>query len=111
MAAQPLVQFWTAALNPAPNGGVAGLQAALHQPFLDIAQGKRIPQVPTNRAQMNSGSVCRPSNTAGRGVFFTIAPDYQQARPAVATHAANGCILIGDREPEWNSELVFRGML
>ena len=55
MAAQPLVRFWTVALNPTPDGGVAGLQAALHQQFLDIAQGKRIPQVPTNRPQDELG--------------------------------------------------------
>lgn len=106
MAAQPLVSFRTGGCaNPAPDGGVVGPQAALHQQFLDITQGKRIPQLPTNRAQ--DELVLGLSRPLRSPVEVSSSRDLQATRRPlanVATHPRSGvgCTLNGLGDPKWN---------
>ena len=46
MTAQPLLQFGTVALDPAPDCRVVRFQAALAEQLFDIAERERIPKVP-----------------------------------------------------------------
>ena len=50
MTAQPLLQFGTVVLDPAPDGRVARFQAALAEQLFDIAERERVPQVPKESA-------------------------------------------------------------
>ena len=51
MTAQPLFQFGTVALDPAPDCGVVRFQAALAEQFFDIAERERVPKVPAHSAK------------------------------------------------------------
>ena len=55
MTAQPLLQFGTVALDPAPDGRVVRFQVALAEQFFDIAERERIPKVPAYGAQNQLG--------------------------------------------------------
>ena len=55
MTAQPLLQFGTVALDPAPDGRVVRFQAALAEQFFDIAERERVPKVPAHGAQNQLG--------------------------------------------------------
>ena len=55
MTAQPLLQFGTVALDPAPDGRVVRFQAALAEQLFDIAKRERIPKVPAHGAQNQLG--------------------------------------------------------
>ena len=55
MTAQPLLQFWTVALAPAPDGRVVRLQAALAEQIFDITERERVPKVPAYGAQNQPG--------------------------------------------------------
>ena len=55
MTAQPLLQFGTVALDPAPDCRVVRFQAALAEQIFDIAERERIPQVPAHGAQNQLG--------------------------------------------------------
>ena len=55
MTAQPLLQFGTVVLDPAPDGRVVCFQAALAEQFFDIAERERIPKVPAHGAQNQRG--------------------------------------------------------
>ena len=48
MTAQPLFQFGTVTLNPAPDRRVIGLQTALGEQLLDIAERQRVPKIPAH---------------------------------------------------------------
>ena len=55
MTAQPLLQFWTVALDPAPDGRVVRFEAALAEQLFDIAKRERVSQVPARGAQNQLG--------------------------------------------------------
>ena len=55
MTAQPLLQFGAVALDPAPDGRVVRLQAALAEQLFDIAERERVPKVPAYGAQNQPG--------------------------------------------------------
>ena len=55
MTAQPLLQFGTVALDPAPDCRVVWLQAALAEELFDIAERVRVPQLPTHGAKNQLG--------------------------------------------------------
>ena len=55
MTAQPLLQFGTVALDPAPDCRVVRFQAALAEQLFDIAERERIPKVPAHGAQNQLG--------------------------------------------------------
>ena len=55
MTAQPLLQFGTVALDPAPDGRVVRLQAALAEQLFDIAERERGPQILAYGAQNQPG--------------------------------------------------------
>ena len=55
MTAQPLLQFGTVALDPAPDGRVVRFQAALAEQFFDIAERERVPKVPAHGAHNQLG--------------------------------------------------------
>ena len=55
MTAQPLLQFRTVALDPEPDCRVVRLQAAFAKQLLDIAERKRVPQVPAHGAKNQLG--------------------------------------------------------
>ena len=55
MTAQPLLQFGTVALDPAPDGRVVRFQAALAEQLFDIAERERIPKIPAHGAQNQLG--------------------------------------------------------
>ena len=55
MTAQPLLQFRTVALDPAPDCRVVCLQAALAEQLFDIAERERVPQVPAHGAKNQLG--------------------------------------------------------
>ena len=55
MTAQPLFQFGTGALAPAPDGRVVRLQAALGEQLFDIAERERVPKVPAYGAKNQLG--------------------------------------------------------
>ena len=67
MTAQPLFQFGTVALDPAPDCRVVRLQAALGAQRFDIAERARVPKVPAYGAQNQLGL---------RFAFFTISSGY-----------------------------------
>src|ERR1035437_3424497 len=46
MTAQPLLQFGTVTLNPAPDRRVIGLQTALGEQLFDIAERERVAKIP-----------------------------------------------------------------
>src|SRR5664280_1618359 len=48
MTAQPLFQFGTVTLNPAPDRRVIGLQTALGEQLFDIAERQRVPKIPAH---------------------------------------------------------------
>src|SRR5271157_5736375 len=48
MTAQPLFQFGTITLNPAPDRRVIGLQTALGEQLFNIAERQRVPKIPTH---------------------------------------------------------------
>src|ERR1039457_7645899 len=48
MTAQPLLQFGTVTLNPAPDRRVIGLQTALGEQLFDIAERQRVPKIPAH---------------------------------------------------------------
>ena len=60
MTAQPLLQFGTVALDPAPDGRVVRFQAALAEQLFDIAERERIPKVPAHGAQNQLGLSLSP---------------------------------------------------
>ena len=51
MTAQPLLQFGTVALDPAPDCRMVRLETALAEQFFDIAERERVPQVPAHSAK------------------------------------------------------------
>src|SRR6266852_5551712 len=55
MAAQPLFQFGTVALNPAPDRRMVGFQTALGEQFFDIAERERMPKIPADCAENEFG--------------------------------------------------------
>ena len=55
MTAQPLLQFGTVVLDPAPDGRVVRFQAALAEQLFDIAERERLPQVPAHSAKNQLG--------------------------------------------------------
>ena len=55
MTAQPLLQFGTVALDPAPDCRVVRFQAALAEQLFDIAQRERVPKVPVHGAKNQLG--------------------------------------------------------
>ena len=55
MTAQPLLQFGTVALDPAPDCRVVRFQAALAEQLFDITERERIPKVPAHGAQNQLG--------------------------------------------------------
>ena len=55
MTAQPLLQFGTVVLDPAPDGRVVRFQAALAEQLFDIAERERVPQVPAHSAKNQLG--------------------------------------------------------
>ena len=55
MTAQPLLQFRTIALDPAPDCRVVRLQAAFAEQLFDIAERERVPQVPAHGAKNQLG--------------------------------------------------------
>src|ERR1035437_2352892 len=48
MTAQPLLQFGTVTLNPAPDRRVIGLQTALGEQLFDIAERQQVPKIPAH---------------------------------------------------------------
>jgi hypothetical protein len=48
MTAQPLFQFGTVTLNPAPDRRVIGLQTAFGEQLFDIAERERVPKIPAH---------------------------------------------------------------
>ena len=77
MTAQPLFQFGTVALAPAPDCRVVRLQAALGEQLFDIAERARVPKDQRAAQRISVGSVCRHLKIAGRIAFFTISSGYQ----------------------------------
>ena len=55
MTAQPLLQFRTVALDPAPDCRVVRLQAAFAEQLFDIAERERVPQLPAHGAKNQLG--------------------------------------------------------
>ena len=51
MTAQPLLEFGTVALDPAPDCRVVCLQAALAEQLFDIAERERVPKVAAQSAK------------------------------------------------------------
>ena len=87
MTAQPLLQFGTVALDPAPDRRAVGAQAALADSVLRH-RGTRASTEDTQRTAqtISSGSVCRHLKISGRTAFFTISSGYQPPPAQVATH-------------------------
>ena len=80
MTAQPLLQFGTVALDPAPACRGVRLQAALTEQIFDIAQRERAPKGPAHGAKNQRGSACRHLKIADRIAFFMISLGYQPRR-------------------------------
>ena len=84
MTAQPLLQFGTVALDPAPDCRVVRLQAALAEQFFDIAERELIPQVPMHSAKNQLGLRLSPledrrSDYLSHDLFILPAPSAKLA--------------------------------
>ena len=89
MTAQPLLQFGTVVLDPAPDGRVVRFQAALAEQLFDIAERERVPQIPAHSAKNQLGLGLSHLKIAGRIAFFTICSGYQPPLAEVATQPSN----------------------
>ena len=103
MTAQPLLQFGTVALDPAPDCRGVRLQPALAEQLFGIAQRERVPKRRCQRTarRISSGSVCRHLKIAGRIAFFMISSGYQLPSAKVAPQPGEVLLLgvrgLGDR--------------
>jgi hypothetical protein len=55
MPPEPLLQFGTVTLQPAPNGGVVDLQAAFLQKLFNIPKRQGVSKVPAHGAENQDG--------------------------------------------------------
>ena len=99
MTVQPLLQFWTVALDPAPDCRVVRLQAALVEQLFDIAQRERVPKVPTHSAKNQLGLRLslledRRSDYLFHDLFILPAPS---AKLATQPHKEIDLFLLGEK--------------
>ena len=85
MTAQPLLQFRTVALDPAPDCRVVRLQAAFAEQLCDIAERERVPQVPAHGAKNQRGLGLSPLEDRRSDRLFVISSGYQPPSAKVAT--------------------------
>ena len=105
MTAQPLLQFGTVVLDPAPDGRVVRFQAALAEQLFDIAERERVPQVPAHSTKNQRGLGLSPfedrrSNCLLHDLFRL---------PAAAGRSCNttrNCVLC---DPRRRNPSVWRG--
>ena len=71
MTAQPLLQFRTVTLDPAPDCRVVRLQAAFAEQLFDIAERERVPRLPTHGAKNQFGLGLSPLEESGPVVAYT----------------------------------------
>ena len=81
MTAQPLLQFGTVALDPAPACRGVRLQAALAGRSSTSRNESEYRRVQRTAQIISSGSVCRHLKIAGQMAFFVICSGYQPRRP------------------------------
>ena len=93
MTAQPLLQFWTVALAPAPDGRVVRLQAALAEQIFDITDESEYRRYQRTAHRISPGSVCHHLKIAGRIACSMISPGYQPSSPTIATQSYQLCSL------------------
>src|SRR5260370_6557905 len=84
---QPLFQFGTVTLQPAPNGGVVDLQAAFLQKLFDIPKRQGVSKVPAHGAENQDGFGLPPVGLPFQGPFRLLV----QLMRVVATHPKFPC--------------------
>ena len=85
MTAQPLLQFGTVALDPAPDCRVVRFQAALAEQLFDIAERERIPKAPAHGAQNQLGLGLSPLKDRRSDACLMISSGYQPPSAKVVT--------------------------
>ena len=86
MTAQPLFQFGTVALDPAPDRRVVGLQAAFGEQLFDIAERERVPQIPAHGAKNQLRLRLSPLEDRRSDCLLHDLSGYQPQTAKVATH-------------------------
>ena len=83
---QSLLQLRAVILHPTPNRCVIDMETALLQQFLNVAQRKRIAQIPPDRTKDDAGFGLPPFEDRRSTYHFAIVSRHQPANPKVATH-------------------------
>ena len=85
MTAQPLLEFGTVALDPAPHCRVVHLQAAFAEHLFDIAERERVPQVSAHGVNNQLGLALSPLEDRRSDCLLMISSGYQPPLAKVAT--------------------------
>src|SRR5437762_14077841 len=87
MPPQPLLQFGTVTLQPAPNGGVVDRQAAFLQKLFHIPKRQGVPKVPAHRAENQDGFGLPPLEDRRSGCHFRALPASRSSTPEKWHHS------------------------
>jgi hypothetical protein len=88
MTAQPLFQFGTVTLHPTPDRRVIRFQTALGEQFFDVAERKRVPQIPAHRTKNQLRRRLPPLEDCRSGCVLHGRLSLSATPAKVATHPA-----------------------
>src|SRR4030095_12403966 len=86
MASHPLVQFRCITQTQAHHGGMASIQTALLQEFLDIPVGQRVPKIPPDRTENDRRLGLSPFENCWSDGHFRSPSRLSASIQKVATH-------------------------